>query len=105
MLARSEKRLLLTCASALFDKKLKKGSNKMMKAQYSNCSLELFATLFPHANGKKKCAVEPVQLQVDAFAKNLRYGGQMGLVAGSLNAKIDAEGCISLCGKYGLGMW
>jgi len=89
----------------VFDKKLKKGSNKMMKAQYSNCSLELFATLFPHANGKKKCAVEPVQLQIDAIAKNLRYGGQMGLVAGSLNAKIDAEGNISLCGKYGLGMW
>ena len=54
----------------VFDKKMKKGANKLMRAKYNNCSVELFAVLFPHANGKKKCAVE--QLQVSPIDPQIR---------------------------------
>lgn len=38
----------------VFDKKLKSGGKKMLKASYANCSPALFAALFPHAGGKQK---------------------------------------------------
>ena len=88
---------------------MKKGANKLMRANYNNCSVELFAVF---ANERRSAwwslrgCRSPLALfwisfdfvlQVDAIVKNLRYGGQMGLGAGSLSAKIDDEGCISLC--------
>lgn len=38
----------------VFDKKLKSGGKKVLKASYANCSPALFAALFPHAGGKQK---------------------------------------------------
>ena len=45
----------------------------------------------------------PAQLEVDRIGKNLRYGSSVDLVPGSLSAKIDADGTISMSGKYTLG--
>ena len=88
-------------AGLVFDKKLKKGGNKMFKAHYANCSTELFAALFPHAGSKRKCAVEIVRdLHIDRLGKGLRYGGSLEHVAGSLSAQIDDAGTISVGGKY-----
>ena len=85
-----------------FDKKLRNGGNKMLKAQYANCTPELFTNLFPHAGTRKKCNVTTEQLQVDKIAKDLRYGSRVCLVPGSLSAKIDENGTISMSGKYGM---
>jgi hypothetical protein len=89
----------------VFDKKLKRpGACKMLKASYANCTPEIFAELFPQAGGKKKVTdVTPAQLQVDRIGKNLRYGSSVDLVPGSLSAKIDDDGTISMSGKYSLG--
>ena len=87
----------------VFDKKLKKhGACKMLKAKYSNCNPALFQALFPHASGKAKCSVSLENLGVDRIGKNLRYGSSVDLVPGSLSAKIDADGTISMSGKYSL---
>ena len=87
----------------VFDKKLKKpGACKMLKAKYSNCTPELFQAIFPHAAGKKKCAVTLQQLGVDRIGKNLRYGSTIDAVPGSLSSKYE-DGVISMSGKYSLG--
>jgi hypothetical protein len=88
----------------VFDKKLKKqGARKMLKAKYSNCTPALFQALFTHAAGKTKCSVSLQNLGVDRIGKNLRYGSSVDLVPSSLSAKIDADGTISMSGKYSLG--
>ena len=42
------------------------------------------------------------QLGVDKIAKELRYNSRVSCVEGSLSAKIDAEGTITVLGKYEL---
>lgn len=96
----------------VFDKKLKRqGACKVMKAAYANCSIECFAALFPHAAAaagrggakqQRKCALEVAHLEVDRLAKDLRYGSRVACVEGSLSAKIDEAGTITVSGKYAL---
>ena len=85
----------------VWDKKLKKGANKMLKAAYANCDPALFQELFPHANGKAKCDVTCEHLQVDKIARGLRYGSSVALVPGSMKAKFE-NGTISISAKYSL---
>eukprot|EP00316_Scyphosphaera_apsteinii_P009214 CAMPEP_0119303550 /NCGR_PEP_ID=MMETSP1333-20130426/4971_1 /TAXON_ID=418940 /ORGANISM="Scyphosphaera apsteinii, Strain RCC1455" /LENGTH=238 /DNA_ID=CAMNT_0007306259 /DNA_START=35 /DNA_END=751 /DNA_ORIENTATION=+ len=84
----------------VFDKKLKRGAKKMLKASYGSCSADLFKELFPHANGKKKVAVELAHLQIDSLGRPMRYNGSLELIPGSLSAQIDDVGTISVSGKY-----
>mmetsp|Transcript_26341 Transcript_26341/g.76802 ORF Transcript_26341/g.76802 Transcript_26341/m.76802 type:complete len:366 (-) Transcript_26341:256-1353(-) len=92
--------------SISYDKKLKRpGARKMLKASYANCSPELFSELFPHAAGKKKCAVTLGQLEISSLSKSMRYGGSLDLVPGTLSAKIDENGTISMSGKYSIDGW
>lgn len=84
-----------------WDKKFKRGGAKMMKAEYANCSVELFEALFPHSAGKTKVALSLEHLQIESLGRPLRYGGTLEHVPGSLVAKLDeANGTISVTGKY-----
>lgn len=84
-----------------WDKKFKRGANKMLKAAHGNCTPELFAKLFPHSAGKKKVAVGLEHLQVESLGRTLRYGGSLECVPGTLSANFDdAAGTISVTGKY-----
>ena len=75
----------------------------MLKARYAKCSVELVAALFPHAAGKRKCAVDIKRdLHIDRLGKNLHYNGPLEPVPGSLSAQIDDAGTISVSGKYTL---
>ena len=93
----------------VFDKKLKRpGACKVMKVAFANCSEECFAALFPHAaagkGGKqqRRCALEVAHLKVGRLSKGLRYGSRVACVEGSLSAKIDEAGTITVSGKYSL---
>ena len=86
----------------VWDKKFKKGGAKNVKAQYANCSAELFGALFPRSAGKK-ASISLEDLQIDHLGRALRYGGSLDYVPGSLTAKFDeASGTISISGKYGM---
>lgn len=65
----------------------------------NNCTHELFSQLFPHAAGKKRCALELVHLQIDRLGKDLRYGQSVELIPGTLSASFDG-GAIKVAGKY-----
>ena len=62
----------------------------------------MFQALFPHAAGKKKCALTLDHLQVDRLGKSLGYGFRsLEHVAGSLSAQFDdVAGTIKVTGKY-----
>ena len=68
---------------------------KKYKATHSPCTLELFATLFPHAAGKTKVAIEPSHLRVDRIGR-----GRLEYVPSSLSAQFDDAGIITVSGKY-----
>lgn len=87
----------------VYDKKLKKGGNKMLRASYGSCGVEVWDALFPHAAGKKRASLELSHLEVDRLGKNLRYGESLEVVPGSLVATHDAQAnTISVSGKYSM---
>lgn len=74
---------------------IKKSTVKKLKAAYSPCTRELFTTLFPHAAGKTKVAIQPSHLRVDRIGR-----GRVEHVPGSLSAQFDDAGTITISGKY-----
>ena len=86
----------------VWDKKMKKTHEtvkKRLKASYANCGPAVFGDLFPAAGAKATAKISVADLQVDAIAKSMRYGGRLVAVDGSLTAKVDA-GTVTVTGMY-----
>jgi len=91
-----------------WDKKMKRTDGtvkKRLSAKYEHCGPAVFDAIFPHAAGKKSAKLAVAQLGVDAIAKSMRYGGRLVAVDGSLSAKRDDAGTISVSGMYTYRAW
>eukprot|EP00936_MAST-01D_sp_MAST-1D-sp1_P002950 g2950.t1 len=87
-----------------YNKKMKKGGNMMLRASFlcraGEDLSDLFAQVFPAAaaapNGKGKAktrvAIDESALGLAPLRKMLRYGAELLVLPGSMNARVDALG-------------